>query len=64
MLRTLRTKAGNAKQKASTRRYSYRFRLHGKEGGGIVIVDTPTLDQARDVLRRRYGDRLALVARA
>ena len=46
------------------RRYSYRFKLHNDEGGGLYITDTANLEQARDCLLMRYGARLALVARA
>ena len=46
------------------RRHSYRFRLHGNEGGGLYLTDEPNLERARDCLLMRYGSRLALVARA
>ena len=46
------------------RRYSYRFRLHGNEGGGLYLTDEPNMERVRDCLARRYGDRLALVTLA
>ena len=45
-------------------RYSYRFRLHGGEGGGLYLTDAHGLERARDSLLKRYGDRLAVVVRA
>jgi hypothetical protein len=44
--------------------YSYRFRLHNNEGGGIYITDAGNLETARWELLKRYGDRLALVTLA
>ena len=46
------------------RRHSYRFRLHGNEGGGLYLTDEPNLERARDCLLMRYGARLALVTPA
>jgi phage/plasmid primase-like uncharacterized protein len=46
------------------RRYSYRFRLHAGEGGGLYLTEDANLERVRDCLARRYGDRLALVTRA
>jgi hypothetical protein len=46
------------------RRYSYRFRLHGNEGGGLYLSDDGNLERVRDCLARRYGSRLALVTLA
>ncbi len=46
------------------RRYTYRFRLRGVEGGGVVVTDEPDLAKARDSLLRRYGARLAAVMSA
>jgi hypothetical protein len=45
------------------RRYVYRFKLHGNEGGGTYIT-SGDLETARAALLKRYGDRLALVALA
>jgi hypothetical protein len=58
------TKSNLAPSDSRPRRYSYRFKLHNDEGGGIVVTDEPSLDRARDCLLRRYGDRLTLVATA
>jgi hypothetical protein len=39
-------------------RHAYQFVLRGGEGGGVYICDTPDLEQARNDLLKRYGNRL------
>ena len=58
------TKTNHAPSDSRTRRYSYRFKLHNGEGGGLYLTDDGNLECVRDCLARRYGDRLALVAPA
>ena len=48
----------------SVQSYAYRFRLHNSEGGGTYLTNEADLDSARNSLLDRYGDRLALVAKA
>ena len=42
----------------SKSRYAYQFVLRGGEGGGFYFTDTPNLEQARNGLLERYGERL------
>ena len=58
------TEAKFAPPDSRPRRYTYRFRLHSNEGGGLYLTDEADLERARDSLLKRYGERLVLVARA
>ena len=57
------TKANYAPSDSRPKRYSYRFRLHGNEGGGLYITDDANLERARGSLLKRYGRRLAVLVR-
>jgi hypothetical protein len=59
-----KTHNGEKKTEEHPRRYSYRYRLHNGEGGGIFITDAATLEGARNELDAAYGDRLAVVTPA
>lgn len=43
------------------RRYAYRFKLVGNQGGGIHISDESDLKKAKEALEKRYGNRLVVV---
>ena len=52
-----------AEAEARRMTHAYRYKLHNNEGGGVYIT-SGDLETARAALLKRYGARLALVAKA